>query len=356
MSLEATAGKNPVSHVGKIYNVLARDIAATIIAMIPEIENAQCLIVSIFGAPVTLPVVVQIKIVTREGVPIADLQKRIDALVGDRIHKRLSFLGIKIRAVHEGVVNTVLVGLRGLVGQLYREDNAHKVRRGLSGRVGQGLNAGGNAYGDAPAIDEKGKRIIVEAEAKIVQRIFEEYVAGRTPREIAYDLNNESISPPRGRSWNASTINGNMQRGTGIIQNELYAGRIVWNKVRMIKDPDTGKRLSRPNAKNDWQTTDVPELRIISQKLFDAAQSRKQARGNTHPNQQRRPHHMLSGLLRCGAAQGCQRTVGISRNAFASAVQLPRRVVCVAMQRHSISLQWKVQFLPGWRPRCGIQA
>jgi site-specific DNA recombinase len=33
-----------------------------------------------------------------------------------------------------------------------------------------------------------------------------------------------------------------MQRGTSIIQNELYAERLVWNKVRMIKDPDTGKR------------------------------------------------------------------------------------------------------------------
>jgi len=91
-----------------------------------------------------------------------------------------------------------------------------------------------------------------------------------------------------------------MQRGTGIIQNELYAGRLVWNKVR-IKDPDTGKRLSRPNPKNDWQTADVPGLRIVSPELFNAAQSRKQARGHTHPNQQRRPRHMLSGLLRCGA-------------------------------------------------------
>ncbi len=236
------------------------------------------------------------------------LSRDMEDLAG--IHKRLSFLGIEIRAVHEGVVNTVLVGLRGLVGQLYREDNAHKVRRGLAGRVGQGLNAGGKAYGYAPAVGEKGKRIVVEAEAKIVQRIFEEYVAGRTPREIAYDLNNESISPPRGRSWNASTINGNMQRGTGIIQNELYAGRLVWNKVRMIKDPDTGKRLSRPNVKNEWQATDVPDLRIISQELFDAAQSRKQARGNTHPNQQRRPRHMLSGVLRCGACGAGMSTNG----------------------------------------------
>ena len=124
------------------------------------------------------------------------------------------------------------------------------------------------------------------------------------------NLNNESILPPRGRSWNASTINGNMQRGTGIIQNELYAGRLVWNKVRMVKDPDTGKRLSRPNPKNKWQTVDVPDLLIVSQELFDAAQSRKQACGQMHPNQQRRPRHMLSGLLRCGACGAGMSTNG----------------------------------------------
>lgn len=85
MSLEAAAGKNPVSHVGKIYNVLARDIAEAIVAAVPEIESAQCLMVSRIGTPVTLPAKVQIKIATREGVPIADVQERIDALVDGRI-------------------------------------------------------------------------------------------------------------------------------------------------------------------------------------------------------------------------------------------------------------------------------
>lgn len=55
------------------------------------------------------------------------LSRDMEDLAG--IHKRLTFVGVEIRAVHEGVVNTVLVGLRGLVGQLYREDNAHKIRR-----------------------------------------------------------------------------------------------------------------------------------------------------------------------------------------------------------------------------------
>jgi site-specific DNA recombinase len=149
-------------------------------------------------------------------------------------------------------------------------------------------------------------------------------------------LNNEGILPPRGRLWNASTINGNMQRGTGIIQSELYAGRLIWNKVRMLKDPDTGKRLSRPNPKNDWQTADVPNLRIVSQELFDAAHSRKQARGRTHPRQQRRPHHKLSGLLRCGACGAGRSTNGRTiQGAFASAVQQPPKVVPAKKQRLS---------------------
>ncbi|PPD09915.1 MAG: recombinase family protein, partial [Methylocystis sp.] len=227
------------------------------------------------------------------------LSRDMEDLAG--IHKRLSFLGVEIRAVHEGVVNTVLVGLRGLVGQLYREDNAHKVRRGQAGRVGKGLNAGGLTYGYAPVAGDPGKRSIVEAEAEIVRRIFRDYVDGHTPRDIAHDLNAERITPPRGRAWNASTINGNMQRGNGILNNELYAGRLVWNKVRMVKDPDTGKRISRPNAESDWQATDVPDLAIISRELFEAAQKRKKARSVTHPNQQRRPRHILSGLLKCGA-------------------------------------------------------
>ena len=84
------------------------------------------------------------------------LSRDMEDLAG--IHKRLSFLGIEIRAVHEGVVNTVLVGLRGLVGQLYREDNAHKVRRGLAGRIKQGLAGGGLTYGYAAIAGRTGER------------------------------------------------------------------------------------------------------------------------------------------------------------------------------------------------------
>jgi site-specific DNA recombinase len=78
----------------------------------------------------------------------------------------------------------------------------------------------------------------------------------------------------------------------------------------MVKDPDTGRRVSRPNPKSEWQSADVPELAIVSRDLFHTAQQRKQARGCTHPNYQRRPRHILSGLLRCGACGSGMSTNG----------------------------------------------
>jgi hypothetical protein len=102
-----------------------------------------------------------------------------------------------------------------------------------------------------------------------------DYVAGRTPRAIERDLNRDKVSPPRGRQWNASTINGEASRGTGVIRRELYVGQLVWSKVRMVKDLDTGKRVSRPNPQADWQIVEVPDLAIIPREQFDAAQGVK---------------------------------------------------------------------------------
>jgi hypothetical protein len=240
---------------------------------------------------------------------VRPLLRRIER--GNR--KRLTYRGIQIRAVHEGVVNTVLVGLRGLVGQLYREDGAAKVRRGMSGRVRSGLAGGGIQCGYAPVAGERGKRTIIESEAEVVRRIFSEYVAGRTPRQIAGGLNRDNIAPPRGSRWNASTINGSNQRGTGIIRNELYAGRLVWNKVRMIKDPDTGKRVSRPNPPTEGQTVAVPDLAIVSAELFEGANNASRLMLMFLSSNSAHQKRLLSGLLRCAACGGGMSTKGADK-------------------------------------------
>ena len=102
----------------------------------------------------------------------------------------------------------------------------------------------------------------------------------------------------------------NSTRGTAIVRNELYAGRLIWNRVRMVRDPDTGRRSSRPNPRQDWHVMEVPELAIVPAELFEAAQSRIKARSDIAPTYLRKPKRPLSGLLRCGACGGGMSTYG----------------------------------------------
>jgi hypothetical protein len=152
---------------------------------------------------------------------------------------------------------------------------------------------------------------MLRAEAETVRRIFREYSAGMSPKAVAKRLNAERIPGPGRAPWNPSTIHGNPARGTGILNNELYVGRLVWNRLRYIKDPDTGKRVSRPNAPSEWVTTAVPELRIIDDELWNQVKARqvemRRVTSSGDPkrfNQARRPKYLFSGLTKCADCGG----------------------------------------------------
>jgi DNA invertase Pin-like site-specific DNA recombinase len=163
--------------------------------------------------------------------------------------KRMAFAGVKIVTLSEGEVTHLHIGLKGTMNALFLKDLADKTRRGQRGRVELGRSGGGNCYGydvvrriDAAGEPERGERSIDPVEAEVIRRIFRDYAAGKSPKRIATELNAEGISAPTGGEWGFCTINGNAKRGTGILNNELYIGRLVWNRQRFVKDPDTGKR------------------------------------------------------------------------------------------------------------------
>ncbi len=62
MSLEAAAGKNPVSHTGKLYNLLAERIARALVQELPDVEAANCYLLSRIGSPVTEPQLADIRL------------------------------------------------------------------------------------------------------------------------------------------------------------------------------------------------------------------------------------------------------------------------------------------------------
>jgi len=76
MILEAVAGKNPVTHIGKLYNVVAREIAAALVAEEPDIVEAQCLLLGEIGAPITEPALSHFRLATRDGLPVAQFEGR----------------------------------------------------------------------------------------------------------------------------------------------------------------------------------------------------------------------------------------------------------------------------------------
>jgi site-specific DNA recombinase len=242
------------------------------------------------------------------------------------IYKRLTYADALITTLSEGIINELHIGLKGTMNALFVKDLAVKTRRGLEGRVRKGKSGGGKAYGydvvkqtDENGNPIRGDRTINEVEAGVIRRIFEMFAQGHSPRAIAKFLNGETIPGPTGRPWRDTTIRGHHTRRTGILRNDLYSGRLVWNKQRFVKDPITGKRLARSNPEDQWIYHDVPHLRIIDQELWNQVQARldgirhSPAVSNARDTrfwEHRRPRHLFTGLMICAECGSSMIAVG----------------------------------------------
>ena len=253
---------------------------------------------------------------------LVESQDRLWRDQGEMHHalKRLKFWGIRIFAVTAGIdltekTGSLLASVVGWKDEVFLQDLIDKTRRGMVGQIRRGLCAGGRAYGyqSEPVLDEARqvvgcRRVIDPVESDVVRRIFALYDQGMAPKAIAHRLNEKRVPPPRPRrgrksqGWTWTTINGSPKKGIGILNNPLYVGRLVWNRSRKMRDPDTGKRVMRLRPPEEWITTNVPELRIIPEELWERVQERRSGRrhiirGNM---QGRHMKYLFSGLLVCG--------------------------------------------------------
>jgi site-specific DNA recombinase len=217
----------------------------------------------------------------------------------------------------------ILLAVSGAMAEAYRDEIACRTRRGLEGRAVAGKTTGGKAYGYTAARDSSTGLIeINETEAAIIRRIFGMYADGMSPRAIAAQLNAEGI-PSAGASWKrsqrrtdgkwlASAIHGDINRGTGILNNRRYVGVVVWGRSQWKRGAaDSSKRRNTMLAKATTETADE-RLRIVSDELWRRVKAR-QLRGRQGPGALvrgalrkravgagRPPRYLLSGLLRCG--------------------------------------------------------
>jgi DNA invertase Pin-like site-specific DNA recombinase len=238
------------------------------------------------------------------------------------LQDQLAFQGIRLHTPSLGEITHIHVAVMGMMAQMALKDLGEKTKRGQLGRVLKGRIPAGIAYG-YKAIEGggegRGARAIDVEEAAVVRRVFTEFASGKSPEAIARDLNREGVPGPRERLWSNTTLRGQVERATGILNNALYRGVIEWNRCTYAKNPKTGKRVARPNPPDRWERVEVPDLRIVDDELWFSAKTRqqalRQAMGKAAPrnkdgadrnplNEAHRPRFLLSGLLSCGCCGG----------------------------------------------------
>ncbi len=95
-SLEAPCGKNPISHVGKVYNALALDTCRDICNRVPQVKEVTMQVLSQIGHPIDQPLVCNALVRTRTGVLSEDTQQAIFAVIDEHL-AGISDVRVKIR-------------------------------------------------------------------------------------------------------------------------------------------------------------------------------------------------------------------------------------------------------------------
>ena len=284
------------------------------------------------------------------------------------LYKHLQFARVPLVTLAEGEISELHVGLKGTMNALFLKDLAKKTHRGQRGRVEKGFSAGpvGYGYRTVRRLSSEGELVrgecrIEPSEAPIVERIFREFAAGKSPRAIARDLNRDGIPGPSGRPWSDTTIRGKPKLGIGILHNEMYVGVRVWNRKQAVKDPRTGQTVRRPNPDSEWVRVEVPGLRIVSDDMWQAVKRRRdvlveqykplldglRAAQASRMHRARRPVTLLSGLVECGVCGG---TVGLAVNGRFGCINHHRRHIC-ANNRTILRKKLEERALAGLRER-----
>jgi site-specific DNA recombinase len=222
-------------------------------------------------------------------------------------------LGIKIYTP-SGEVDPLRLTFESYQNEQFSVMLSKRVKSGQDNAIRDGRIPHGLGYGYDDVKDKPGVKKPNDDQAKIVVRMFRETASRKSPRNIALDLSRDKILSPSGGDWTFQTVN-------KILQNEIYIGLYVRNRVRRIRNYNTGKRDAHRASTDDLMTADFPHLRIIEQDLWDAAQAVRRERANkTFGNRQieratvARKSHPFAGLFCCSECGSKMIIAGSGRN------------------------------------------
>ncbi|HTP29125.1 MAG TPA: recombinase family protein [Anaeromyxobacteraceae bacterium] len=259
-----------------------------------------------------------------------DLGDTFNIVFGELLAAKVHVIDCSTKLASNAPNARLMYGAMALVNDTFLQIVKTETHRGLEGRALAGFHTGGRCYGYTTRLEEsppdpEHPRAVAEVnpvEARIIVRIFTEYVAGRSLGAIAHSLNAEGISAPydthgytkpAGHGWARNQIH-------SMLRNERYIGKIVWNQREFFRDPLTKKRRSRKRPEKEWVVRIDESLRIISDELWATAQARHGSRTaggkRGRPRDTARTPHLLSGLLKCGACGSSMSIVGSNKGKY----------------------------------------
>lgn len=247
------------------------------------------------------------------------------------LYEMLSYHGVGIWTAHEGRITELHIGLKGTMNALYLRDMKERVKRGHRGRIAAGFAASSCAFGyrvvrgqvDAKGRTVNGVREIDEAAAAVIRRAYDEYAGGMTIPAIVEGLNRDGIPAPNGGLWKRNALMGGAKKQEGILRNEIYLGKLIFNRHRVVRDPVTNKKRYILNPEAEWMKVEVPHLRIVADILWAAVRARDNPRLLAAGSRAAKPpapavvtrhnEHPLTDWVKCGWCGGSKSLANATR-------------------------------------------
>jgi site-specific DNA recombinase len=266
-----------------------------------------------------------------------------ESVIGMPILKKLVFeYGIRFISVSESIDSdnpswVILATMLLLQHENYIADLSKNVHRGQEGAVLRGFAVGDHRFGyrsvPSPVGSMTGRgrnakpRMIYQIhpeEAEWVRNIYSWFVEERRSISwIAGELNRRNVS----KDHRSSTARWHPSQVVGVLTSEKYIGKWTWGLKRNKRTPSTGQlsQVARPESETNKWTRALPELRIITDEIFFAAQDLRKkylerpgmrdAEGKVRGRvTDRNLQHLLAGLLRCKLCGSTFHTAGANCN------------------------------------------
>ena len=261
------------------------------------------------------------------------------AYATDRLGRNLGSSVLMLDRIQSLDITLVLVGenldlttpdgklifhIRAMVAEMQSDSNRIHTIRGIEAAIAKGYMPGGACYGyklkkdgecstdaDGRVRSEGTLALIIEEEAQVIQRIFKDFASGVSISKIVQALNTEQIPSYHGQGWSESTI-------SKLLKRQIYIGKLIWGKASNRYDNFKEKALRKVNDPSKWIRADRPDMRIVSDELWNAVQLRFKELEKMYPHNNNKkgfrkqtksyvevyPDHLLSGLLKCEKCGG----------------------------------------------------